>query len=165
MKTIVFYLLTEFFILPAAAQILSTSNQPSQVYSRSGSGIVTGPSVYGVFVGRTPCQEFLKELNLGSREACAKRKMSITLYQDSITHKPTLYETRGMGKWSGKGKWEIVQGTPTDPKATVFQLNLGPDTFLFLAKGDDNVLFILDRNRNFLPGNADHSYTMNRANR
>ena len=68
-----------------------------------------------------------------------------------------------MGKWSGKGKWFILQGTPTDPRATVFQVELDAKTSLFLLKGDDNVLFILDRNKNFLLGNARFSYTLNRA--
>ena len=158
-----FIVCVSVFAGSTSAQILSTSNQPSQVYSRSGSGIVAGPSVYGVFVGRTPCQEFLKALNMDENPACAKRKMGITLFQDPVTHKPTTYETRGMTKWSGKGKWQIVYGIPTDPHATVFQLILDASTSLFLLKGDDNVLFILDRNKNFLIGNAHYSYTMNRA--
>ena len=146
-----------------SAQIISTSNQPSEVYSSTGSRKVTGPSVYGVFAGRTPCQELLKELNLGENKACAKRKMGITLYYDSITHTPTTYQTRGMAKWSGKGKWHIMKGTPTDSQAIVFQLDLGPGIYLYLLKGDDNVLFILDKNKNFLPGNGSFSYTLNRV--
>ena len=74
-----------------------------------------------------------------------------------------MYETRGLGKWTGTGKWRIVRGTPTDALATVFELELDANTYLFLLKGDDNVLFILDRNKNFLTGNAKFSYTMNRA--
>lgn len=119
-------------------------------------------SVYGVFAGRTPCQEFLREFNLKERSACVKRKMGLTLYQDSVTHEPTFYETRGMDKWSGKGKWHILQGIPTDPQAIVFQLDLDPNTIMYLLKGDENVLFILDKNKNFLVGNTDHSYTLNR---
>ena len=148
-------------LIEAPAQVLSTSNQPSQVYR--GSGIEEGPSVYGVFVGRTPCQELIKDLKMGNNAACAKRKMGLTLYQDALTRQPTTYKTRGMGKWTGTGKWHIIQGTPTDPGATVLQLVLDANTSLFLLKGDDNVLFILDRNKNLLIGNANYSYTMNRA--
>jgi hypothetical protein len=150
-----------FSITTARGQILSTANRPSQVYP--GGGIPEGPSVYGVFAGRTPCHEFMRALKLADRAACAKRKMGITLYHDPVTHQPTTYETRGMDKWSGKGKWHIIQGTPADPKATVFKLELDAHTSLFLLKGDDNVLFILDSNKNFLVGNAQSSYTMNRA--
>ena len=163
MRTIITFFLIGFFTQPVTGQILSTSNKPSQVYSSTGKKMPEGPSVYGVFVGRTPCQELLKELNLEANAACTKRKMSITLYWDSVTHQPTQYETRGLGKYSGKGKWQIIKGTPTDAEATVFQLDLAPEVFLFLLKGDDNVVFILDKNKNFLPGNGDFSYTMNRA--
>jgi hypothetical protein len=145
----------------AKAQIISTSNQPSQIYS--GSRIAASASVYGVFVGRTPCQEFMRDLNLEVRPECTKRKMAVILYQDSVTHEPTVYETRGMAKLTGKGKWHIVRGTPTDNQAIVFKLDLSSGTFLFILKGDDNVLFILDKNKNFLIGNADFSYTLNRA--
>lgn len=147
--------------IPAAAQILSTSNKPSQVWPGAGS-IPEGPSIYGVFAGRTPCPEFLKVLKMESA-GCVKRKMSMRLYQDSITRKPTFFETHGMGKYSRKGKWTIVKGRPGDAEAIVFRLVLDKDIILHFLKGDDNVLFILDENKNFLIGNAHYSYTMNRA--
>ena len=161
MKNIISLVIASLSVLHTGAQIISTSNQPSQVYP--GGGIATGKHVYGVFAGRTACQEFMKELNLDANPYCIKRKMKIILYKDSATGKPTTYETKGMGKWSGKGNWFILQGTLTDPRATVFQVKLDANTSLFLLKGDDNVLFILDKNRNFLIGNAKFSYTLNRA--
>lgn len=161
MKNIISLVIASLSVLHTGAQIISTSNQPSQVYP--GGGIATGKHVYGVFAGRTACQEFMKDLNLDANPDCIKRKMKIILYQDSATGKPTTYETKGMAKWSGKGKWFILQGTPTDPNATVFKVELDANTSLFLLKGDDNVLFILDRNKNFLLGNARFSYTLNRA--
>lgn len=142
--------------------IISASKQTNQSAKTSTSSQATSSAVYGVFAGRTPCQEFLKEYNLGENSACAKRKMGVTLYHDSVTHKPTVYETWGMGKWTGKGKWHIIQGMPNDPQAIVFKLDLDANTFLYLLKGDENVLFILDQNKNFLIGNANHSYTFNR---
>ena len=161
MKNIISLVIASFSVLHSVAQIISTSNQPSQVWP--GGGIATGSHVYGVFAGRTACHEFMKELNLDANPDCIKRKMKIILYQDSVTGKPTNYETKGMGKFSGKGNWFILQGTPTDPRATVFQVKLDTNTSLFLLKGDDNVLFILDRNKNLLIGNAKFSYTLNRA--
>ena len=161
MKNILSLFIFSFSMSGACGQVLSTSNQPSQVWP--GGGIATGKHVYGVFAGRTPCQEFLKELNLPASPECLKRKMNIILYQDSITGKPTTYETKGMGKWSGKGNWYILTGTPSDPNATVFQIKLDATTSLFLLKGDDNVLFILDKSKNFLVGNAKFSYTLNRV--
>ncbi len=161
MKNIISFFILCISVLYSDAQILSTSNQPSQVWP--GGGIATGKHVYGVFAGRTPCQEFLKELNMDASPECRKRKMYITLYQDSITGEPTTYETKGFGKWTGKGNWYILQGTSIDSHATVFQIKLDTATSLFLLKGDDNVLFILDRNKNFLVGDEKFSYTLNRA--
>ena len=162
MKNIICSFILTFLILATGkGQLLSTSNKPSQTSSRS--ALPAGASVYGVFVGRTPCHEFLRELNLEVRAECAKRKMGVILYHDPVTHEPTTYESWGMDKRTGKGKWHILRGTPADPKATVFQLDLDANTFLYLLKGDENVLFILDRNKNFLTGNAGFSYTFNRA--
>ena len=161
MKNIIVFFLITISVLHTGAQVISTSNQPSQVWP--GGGIATGSHVYGVFAGRTACKEFMAELNLDPNPECIKRKMNIILYQDPATGKPTTYETKGMGKWSGKGNWYILHGTPGDPRATVFQVKLDANTSLFLLKGDDNVLFILDRNKNFLIGNAKFSYTLNRA--
>jgi len=157
--------ITSSFIICFCIFITGVHTQTNQSSNSSAkASIVSGgsSSVYGVFAGRTPCQEFLREFNLGENRACVKRKMGVTLYQDSVTHQPTVYETWGMGKWTGQGKWHIIQGTAADPQAIVFQLDLDPNTFLYLLKGDENVLFILDKNKNFLIGNADHSYTLNR---
>src|SRR6187397_2402060 len=161
MKKLITFFCLNFSVICSFGQILSTSNHPSQVYP--GGGVATGKDIYGVFAGRTPCQEFIRELNMDENPECAKRKMGIILYQDSVTGKPTTYETRGMGKWNGKGSWYIVKGTPTDPHATVFELKLDAITSLYLLKGDDNFLFILDRNKNFLTGNEKYSYTLNRV--
>jgi hypothetical protein len=158
-----FIICFSIFVCGTNAQILSTSNKPSQTYG--GSKLAGAPHVYGVFAGRIPCQEIMKELNTEVRPECAKRKVGLILHTDSVTGKPGMYEIVGMGKWTGKGKWHILRGTPHDPQATIFQLDLGPGTFLFLLKGDDNVLFILDRNKHFLTGNADYSYTLNRTRR
>ncbi|HEV8283607.1 MAG TPA: hypothetical protein VGQ09_04815 [Chitinophagaceae bacterium] len=161
MKNIISSFLACFLLTTGYAQKIQSVNTPSEMYKSS--EVPRSASVYGVFAGRTPCQEFMTELNMGIRTECTKRKMGVILYQDSVTHQPTAYKTWGMGKWTGQGKWHILRGTPTDPQAIIFQLDLDPSTSLFLLKGDDNVLFILDRNKNFLIGNADHSYTFNRV--
>ena len=138
MKNIISLVIASFSVFYTGAQIISTSNQPSQVYP--GGGIASGPHVYGVFAGRTACQEIMKELNLDANPDCIKRKMKIILYQDSATGKPTTYETKGMAKWSGKGNWFILQGTPSDPRATVFQMKLDEKTSLYLL----NNLLVVD---------------------
>lgn len=163
MKKITFYIIIGLGVLMSSsnAQIIQTSNQPSETSSRT--ALPSGPAVYGVFVGRTPCQELLKELNMGPSPECEKRKMGFTLYQDPVTHEPTTYYSWGMGKWTGKGKWHIRRGMSGAPDKIVFQLELDTNTSLLLLKGDENTLFILDQNKDFLVGNANFSYTMNRA--
>lgn len=63
-----------------------------------------------------------------------------------------------------EGKWNITQGSVVDPKATVYQLH-ATDTqpALLFLKGDDNVLFFLNQNRELLVGHAEFSYTLNRV--
>ncbi len=161
-KLIICFLI--LYSLPLAdvhAQVFSTSNKPST--SSSPKPIPEGRSVYGVFFGRTPCQELISQLGLPENSNCAKRKMSFVLYQDSLTLQPTMYEIRGVGPRSGKGRWKIISGTPGDPNATVFQLEFDSNTSLYLLKGDDNVLFFLDEKKDLLSGNGNYSYTMNRV--
>ena len=150
------------FIVCFCILIISGFKQTNQSAKTIVTSQTASSAVYGVFAGRTPCQEFLKEYNLDENSACVKRKMGVTMYHDSVTHQPTIYETWGMEKWTGKGKWHIIQGTPNDPQAIVFKLDLDANTSLYLLKADENVLFILDKNKNFLIGNTNHSYTFNR---
>lgn len=120
-----------------------------------------GNSVLAYYEGRTPCNEMMLALDAGSRPECAKRKLSLVLYVDSITRKPTFYKAGGLGLRSGKGKWSIEKGTPSNPQAVVYRLDMGVVCW-FLLKGDEQVLFVLDKQKNFLVGNANYSYTLNR---
>ena len=63
-----------------------------------------------------------------------------------------------------EGKWAIVKGIKSNSNAEVYELELStPGSYLYLLKGDDNVLFILDENKEFRVGNEDFSYTLNRV--
>lgn len=124
-------------------------------------------SIPGTFVGRSPCLEVAREINKAVNDDCMKLKWDLTLYLDPVTHNPTTYKLKGTlyRKQIGEGRWTIVKGTKTNPKAVVYQLD--PDkaagSLLFL-KADDNILFFLDKEMNLLKGNGDFSYTLNRAN-
>jgi len=161
MKNILSYCLICFCILVTGVYIKtkSSSNLPSK--DALPSGVLSSSSVFGDFEGRIPCQEIARELNMKVSAICEKRKIGLTFYQDSVTLLPTTYKIRGMGEKTGEGKWHIVKGTINDAKAVFYQLDMG-DKVLFLYKGDDNVLFFVDKNKNFLPGNAHYSYTLNR---
>lgn len=133
------------------------SLQSDQAYDARDTSVV-----YGVFEGRIPCQEIARELNLKVTTACDKRKVMLTLYKDAVTHRPGIYKIHGMGGRTGEGNWHIVKGMAIDPQAVLYELNTG-DRSLFLYKGDDNVLFFLDKDKSFLPGNEHFSYTLNRV--
>lgn len=123
-------------------------------------------SVAGTFEGRSPCQELAKELSLPMPADCFKLKWYLTLYQEAATHEPTTYVLEGTPyrKAPLHGKWSIVTITKDHKNTIIYKLDTNkPGVSLLLQKGDDNVLFFLDRNKDLLVGNADFSYTLNRV--
>lgn len=151
-------------ILPVNAQEARLRNVPVKAGARN--PVAEGPSVYGTFDGRFPCAEIARDWKIPVRPECAKVKWRVTFYQDPQTHQPTTYQLRGTLNRSStrEGRWAIVRGTKTDPDAIVYQLDSdSPDVSIYLLKGDDNVLFMLDQERNFRVGDAYLSYTLNRV--
>ena len=142
----------------------AATNAPSKTTSRT--PLDEGPDVWGTFDGRVPCQEMAKAWGLEVTSNCEKLKWLFTFFYDPKTHKPTSYKQSGSlyrGK-SREGKWTFVKGIPTDPEATVIQLDPDdPKKSVYLLKGDDNVLFLLDQNKNLLVGDSYLSYTFNRV--
>lgn len=126
----------------------------------------TPSSVLGRFVGRSPCVQVARELKIPIGADCSKAKWDLTLYQDSKAPGQNTYELRGTFYRDRirRGTWTILRGDRVNPSAIVYQLNAdasyGPLLFL---KGDDNILFFLDGDRNLMIGNGDFSYTLNRA--
>ena len=122
-----------------------------------------GSSVLGVYEGRSPCHEVVFEiLKVAPFPNCLKTKLRVTLYQDQETGAPSGYMVMGTSTVR-EGTWTILQGTPDDPDAVVYQLHLEgsqePASFL---KADENHLFLLDQDLNLLVGNALFSYTFSR---
>lgn len=145
------------------AQEARLTNVPSKTTSRK--PIASGPSVLGVFGGRFPCSEIAKDWKYPVEPECIKVKWALTLFQDSVTHQPIMYHLLGTlnRQAAREGKWAIVKGTKTDSEAIIYQLDSDkPDVSVFLLKGDDDVLFILDQQRNMRVGNDYLSYTLNR---
>lgn len=135
------------------------TNAPAKTTSRT--PVPSGPAVLGVFDGRFPCAEIHRDWKLPARAECQKLKWSLVLFQDPATKQPTTYF---LNRGTRTGKWAIVRGTPTDPEAIVYQLDSDkPDVSVYLLKGDDNVLFVLDQQRNFRVGDAYLSYNLNRV--
>jgi len=140
------------------------NNAPEISYKIS--AMAAGPTVFGVFEGRTPCQGISRELKKEAHPGCIKSKWRVTLYQDAITSAPTTYKVEGSLFREGArgGTWSMTRGAAMDANATVYRLDATPtQPALLLLKGDDNVLFFLNQNRELLVGHAGFSYTLNRA--
>ena len=123
-----------------------------------------GATVVGVFEGRTPCHDIVLEFTKTAPfPGCIKVKWQLTLYQDQNTGLPTTYLSMGTQGFT-QGTWAILQGNEQHSDAIIYQLN--PDHSrqpAFFLKADDNHLFLLDEELNFLVGNALFSYTLSRT--
>lgn len=159
MKKLLFISIVCFLTRSVYAQ-----NVPYEITSSK--PFATGPRVEGIFEGRCPCKELATLLKASVSSECFKTKWGLTLLKDPATQKPTVYELDGSfyRNNSRKGSWQVIKGTKNDPNAIVYQLDIeNSGTPLFLLKGDDNVLFILDQEKNLLVGNELFSYTFNRV--
>lgn len=165
MKSFIIILFIHCFFLStneAFSQIL-VENIPYK--KTSSKPIATGASVYGVFEGRCPCQELAKELKVTTSSECFKTKWGLTLWQNPDNQAPSTYkiESSFYRQTPREGKWTITKGTKVNPDAIVYQLDSEGLEPIFLMKGDDNVVFFLDKNKNLLAGNMLFSYTLNRV--
>ena len=136
--------------------------------------VISDADTVGEYFGRTPCNEALRKLNNISAQGCNLIKCRVVLLQDPKTHTPTnfIIQTIYVGagddnKYTVTGKWKMMQGTPADPSAIIYQLKpdkLAPGNEILLLKADDNILFFISKNSHLLIGNDYCSYTLNRAN-
>lgn len=159
----------------STAQTAAVDNKLSQTITFR--PIPKGPSVLGVFEGRPPCYGVAKQLKVSISAECIKLKWNLILYQDSVTLQPTTFALIVVGggdvvkQADGssyrlkliKGKLTISKGIKGNPAADVYGLEFESGAYLYLLKGDGNVLFVLDENKEFRVGNEDFSYTLNRV--
>ena len=157
------------------AQTATTDNKPAQTITFR--AIPKGPYVIGVFEGRPPCSGLLPQLGLVADNGCVKLKCELALYRDSVTLHPSSYTLTVVGAGEvikqqggqyrlGKlaGSLTVIKGSPLNAHAEIYKLDVDKaGACLYLLKGDDNVLFVLDKNKQLIPGNEDFSYTLNRV--
>lgn len=157
------------------AQTAGKDNKVSQ--SITFHAIPKGATVSGVFQGRPPCAGIAGPLHLQLSSNCEKIKCNLTLYRDSVTQQPTTYELTCIGAGDIinqpgggyrqkilQGKWSVTTGMPTNSNAEIYKLSTADgSSFLYLLKGDDNVLFVLDQNKQLMAGDENFSYTLNRV--
>jgi len=123
-----------------------------------------------VFEGRMPCYGPLLPLSGKATTGCSLVKCRFILFSDRAQAPSSLkfYSiTVGTGgtRYLATGKWIITRGTKTDPQSILYQLQFDPERSqqnLVLLKGDDNILFLLDGEMNYMPGNDYCSFTLNR---
>jgi hypothetical protein len=143
-----------------ARLVAADSGDPDRTTTRA-----SGPTVFGIFDGRTPCQGIARELGVAARPGCWKAKWRLTLFQDPGTRLPTTYRLEGTlyASRPREGTWRIVRGMPALPDAEVYELSPpNGESPALLLKGDDRVLFFLGHDRWPLAGNARNAYTLNR---
>jgi len=150
-------------------RISPVASSPENLFLKTTSHAMTDSSAIGVFDGRTPCYDVLRELNGIPANACQIIKCKLTLYQDIKTHEPstfllqTIYVGAGDTKYSNTGKWKLTTGINHDPEGIVYELHFDkPHVSVALLKADDNILFFLDKDRDLMVGNSYCSYTLNR---
>jgi hypothetical protein len=122
------------------------------------SPLSTGPTVYGVFEGRTPCQAVSRLLARTVAPGCPKLKFRLTLYQNPDDLRPTTFKLEGTLYRSDR-----VEGPFTISDKAVITLE-GPNrtTLISLLKVSDDAVMFLDQSGNLLVGNASFSYTLER---
>ena len=118
-----------------------------------------------VFDGRTPCMPFAQQYALQVGEDCIKLKWRLTLHTDPMTTEPSTYTLQRTGSRMNDitGTWTLMHASTTGVIIYVLDPDK-PERSLFLLQGDENVLFLLDRNQQLYVGNKDFSYTLNRRN-
>ncbi|HXT68155.1 MAG TPA: hypothetical protein VN700_00250 [Vicinamibacterales bacterium] len=122
------------------------------------SPLATGPTVYGVFEGRTPCQGVARLLAREVAPGCPKLKFRLTLYQNPDNRRPTTFKLEGT-----LYRADRVEGPFALSEKGVITLE-GPNrtTLISLLKVSDDAVMFLDRSGNLLVGNASFSYTLER---
>jgi hypothetical protein len=143
---------------PAADPSLSTGGGEG---SYTISPLSTGPTVYGVFEGRTPCHGLARALARAVDPGCARLKWRLTLYQDPESQRPTTFKLEGSMFRSDR-----LEGPWTISDRDVVRLE-GPNrtALVSLLKVDDDAVMFLDRSGSLLVGNASFSYTLERRKR
>lgn len=161
-----------FFATTSLAVCFVITNSCSQTATTASS---SAPMVYKA---TTPCSDAVKSLlQIPADTKCEMMRWTLTLFQDPKTSVPSgynlIYEygigkqgTRGFTEGAKtielKGKWTIGKGTKEIAGAEVYILTAdNSPVSLFFLKPDQNLLHLLDQDKNLVVGTGAWSYTLN----
>ena len=145
--------------------LATTCIAPLRLDART-NAVPDGSKFFARFVGRSPCREIANEIRASVPDQCFKIKWDITLFQDEVTGAPTTYRIDAtLYRQSPRvGKWKIVSATAHHPNAIIYELEAASGHgSIRLLKADDNIMFFVGQDGRLMVGNADFSYTLNRA--
>ena len=139
------------------------------------------PSTPSFFEATTPCDEAVKKmLGIPLDVKCEMMRWGLTLYHAPNKNTPATFSlncryglakqgTRGFMEGAKtielKGKCSTGKSIPGNTKAIIYNLTADNSTIvLSFLKPDENLLHLLDENKQLVIGGAGWSYTLNRTN-
>ncbi|WP_336515041.1 copper resistance protein NlpE N-terminal domain-containing protein [Pollutibacter soli] len=115
------------------------------------------------YQGRFPCHQALMQLH-NKKSDCNRIKAALRIFDNHKFELDMVYVGDDDNKYKASGKWSVTKGTKTDAVADVYVLEFeNQEGKLYWMKGDNNVLFLLDENKNLVVGDATFGYTFNRV--
>ena len=146
---------------PSWSYTLNSTTKNEINYTIENSTTTNKEAMDGVFEGKTPCSEIATQLQKKTGQDCIKLKWRIFFDKSSMTYKMDGSFYREQPRL---GKFKMLQGIPSNPEAVVIQLDPeNQDKSIYLLKGDNNILFLLDKYKKYYVGNEDFSFTLNRV--
>lgn len=121
------------------------------------------PDVTGTYEGRTRCSPLVHEFTrIPEDPGCQRIKWWLRISTSDGDPAQGTYLFQGT-ETERRGTWRLAQGAGRDPSAVVVELDLDTSDPLRLLAADANHLYVLDRDRVPLVGDALFSYTLSRA--
>jgi hypothetical protein len=113
--------------------------------------------IKGVYAGRTPCNELVKEYTIDAPGDCIKLKWLLTLNRDKKTNQPSSFTLNYTLHRSS-----IVEGTWSISNDNILQLFYNGRLFVKMLAADSDVLIFVDKQNRLFNGNENFSYAINK---
>jgi hypothetical protein len=157
---LIFLLVVFGFYFFSKKQANLSSSQANQMSGQN------SESISGVFKGITPCSNTNAECEMTIWDITFNDDFTYSLTASYGMSQPGTTGIKGGGtKVNMEGKWIATKGTKTNPNANVIQLNTAdPQTSISFVKLTDNIIHLLDADKNMMVGNGGWAYTLSKVN-